>query len=158
MNPEQFTVTKVASRNYNVLDENGNPLLDAEGVPLRFLSATAAKAEIEASKADATAEPEVPGSDAEGRQETPAGLNVADAVAEAEALLEARQSNGGADAAVVAVVRQEFAANPKVGVSRLYVACRAAGVKVSRVRMDPAVALVRSELGIGERHLSAVAS
>lgn len=53
MNPNLFTVVKVASRNYNVLDESGSPLVDPEGTPLRFLSVGAARAEIEASQTDA---------------------------------------------------------------------------------------------------------
>jgi hypothetical protein len=52
MTTDAYTVRKVASRNFNVIDEHGEPLRDTEGNPIRFVSSTAAKAEIAASRND----------------------------------------------------------------------------------------------------------
>lgn len=80
MNPNLFTVVKVASRNFNVVDETGTPLVDCEGNPVRFLSATAAKAEIAASLADVAAEG--PGELPEAPQADPEPVEVASVVAD----------------------------------------------------------------------------
>jgi hypothetical protein len=136
MDPSKFTVHCVASRNYQILDENGDPLVGEDGVPIRYLSAGAARIEIRDSIADARTSASEP----EGRQVTPAGLDVADAVTEASAPSEGRYAE------VLAAVRNEVEANPSVGVSALYRNLRAAGVKVSKRFMDPALATVRGEL------------
>lgn len=65
--------------------------------------------------------------------------------ADADAGVPAPFDNGRAVEVLVAV-RNEFAANPNVGVSALYRALRAAGIKVSKVHMTPAIATVRNEL------------
>lgn len=54
MNPEQYEVVKVASRNFQVVGPDG-PVVDSDGQPVRFKSAGEAKAEIAASVDDAKA-------------------------------------------------------------------------------------------------------
>jgi hypothetical protein len=56
MNPDELTAVKVAARNWQVQDSNGNPVTDAEGTPLRFKTQHLANEEIEASKRDAEAD------------------------------------------------------------------------------------------------------
>lgn len=77
MNENEYTVVKVASRNFNVVGPDG-PLTDPEGNVLRFKSAGEAKAEIAASVNDAVAvaaedQPgEAPSVDGDATQAAPA--------------------------------------------------------------------------------------
>lgn len=143
MNPSKFTVKCVASRHYNILDENGNPLVGEDGVPIRYNSAGAARAEIKASIADAetaalafakpVAAPTEPARvdrhlAAVPDAPTPAGRSAV------------------TDDALADAIRAVFLANPDLGGKEVSAAVRATGLRVGGARMSAMRAKVRQEL------------